>query len=152
MNSVTGLNIVHVPYRGANPAMQDLASGRVCDIVTTAKPQIDGGTVKAIAVLNDTRSAALPDVPTAKEQGFDVKAYTWNAFFLPKGTPPAIVEKLNHAMVEAMKTPAIREKLEASGLKLVSEDRATPAYLDRFVQDEIGKWAVLIKASGISID
>jgi tripartite-type tricarboxylate transporter receptor subunit TctC len=155
MNSVTGLNIVHVPYRGANPAMQDLASGRVdylCDIVTTAKPQIDGGTVKALAVLNDARSPALPNVPTAVEQGFDVKAYTWNAFFLPKGTPQAIVEKLNHAMVEAMKTPEIREKLEAGGLKLVSEDRTTPAYLDRFVQDEIAKWAVLIKASGISID
>ena len=118
MNSVTGLNVVHVPYRGANPAMQDLASGRVdylCDIVTTAKPQIDGGTVKAIAVLNDTRSPALPDAPTAMEQGFDVKAYTWNAFFLPKATPPVIVERLNHAMVEAIKTPAIREKLEASG-------------------------------------
>ena len=86
------------------------------------------------------------------EQGFDVKAYTWNAFFLPKATPPVIVERLNHAMVEAIKTRAIREKLEASGLRLVSEDRTKPAYLDRFVQDEIAKWAVLIKASGISID
>ncbi len=155
MNSVTGLNIVHVPYRGSNPAMQDLASGRVdylCDIVTTAKPQIDGGTVKAIAVLNDSRSAALPDVPTAMEQGYDVKAYTWNAFFLPKGTPEAIVGKLNQAMLETMKTPAVRDKLDAVGLKLVSEDRATPAYLDGFVQSEIAKWAVLIKASGISID
>src|ERR1700742_1960485 len=85
MNSVSGLNVTHIPYRGANPAMQDLAAGRVdylCDIVTSAKPQIDGGTVKAIAVLNDTRSAALPNVPTAIEQGFDVVAYTWNAFFL----------------------------------------------------------------------
>jgi tripartite-type tricarboxylate transporter receptor subunit TctC len=99
-----------------------------------------------------TCSPALPDVATAMEQGFDVKAYTWNGFFLPKGTPPAIVEKLNHAMVEAMKTPAIREKLEASGLRRVSEDRTTPAYLDRFVQVEIAKWAVLIRASGISID
>ncbi len=155
MNSVTGLNIVHVPYRGSNPAMQDLASGRVdylCDIVTNAKPQIDGATVKAIAVLNDSRSAALPDVPTAMEQGYDVKAYTWNAFFLPKGTPEAIVGKLNQAMLETMKTPAVRDKLDAVGLKLVSEDRATPAYLDRFVQSEIAKWAVLIKASGISID
>jgi len=155
MNSVTGLNIVHVPYRGSNPAMQDLASGRVdylCDIVTTAKPQIDGATVKAIAVLNDSRSAALPDVPTAMEQGYDVKAYTWNAFFLPKGTPEAIVGKLNQAMLETMKTPAVRDKLDAVGLKLVSEDRATPAYLDGFVQSEIAKWAVLIKASGISID
>jgi tripartite-type tricarboxylate transporter receptor subunit TctC len=94
----------------------------------------------------------LPDVPTAKEQGFDVEAYTWNAFFLPKGTPPEIVDKLNHAMVEAMKTPAIRERLDAVGLKIVSEDRATPVYLDHFVQSEIAKWAVLIKASGISID
>jgi tripartite-type tricarboxylate transporter receptor subunit TctC len=155
MNSVTGLNVTHIPYRGSNPAMQDLASGRVdylCDIVTTAKPQIDGGTVKAIAVLDDTRSAALPDVPTAKEQGFDVKAYTWNAFFLPKGTPDAIASKLNQAMVEAMKTQAVREKLDAVGLKLVAEERATPAYLDGFVQSEIAKWAVLIKASGISID
>jgi tripartite-type tricarboxylate transporter receptor subunit TctC len=155
MNSVTGLNIVHVPYRGSNPAMQDLASGRVdylCDIVTTAKPQINGGTVKAIAVLDDARSAALPDVPTAKEQGYDVKAYTWNAFFLPKGTPETIAGKLNQAMVETMKTPVVREKLDAVGLKLVSEERATPAYLDGFVQSEIAKWAVLIKASGISID
>jgi len=155
MNSVTGLNIVHVPYRGSNPAMQDLASGRVdylCDIVTTAKPQIDGGAVKAIAVLNDFRSTALPDVPTATEQGYDVKAYTWNAFFLPKGAPEAIVGKLNHAMLETMKTQAVRDKLDAVGLKLVSEDRATPAYLDGFVQSEIAKWAVLIKASGISID
>jgi tripartite-type tricarboxylate transporter receptor subunit TctC len=155
MNSVTGLNITHIPYRGSNPAMQDLASGRVdylCDIVTTAKPQIDGGTVKAIAVLDDTRSAALPDVPTAKEQGFDVKAYTWNAFFLPKGTPEAIASKLNQAMVEAMQTQVVREKLDAVGLRLVAEERATPAYLDAFVQSEIAKWAVLIKASGISVD
>jgi len=155
MNSVTGLNVVHVPYRGSNPAMQDLASGRVdylCDIVTTAKPQIDGGTVKAIAVLDDERSTALPDVPTAKEQGFDVRAYTWNAFFLPRDTPQPIVEKLNHAMVETMRTPAVREKLTAVGLKLVSEDRATPAYLDAFVRSEIAKWATLIKASGISMD
>jgi tripartite-type tricarboxylate transporter receptor subunit TctC len=155
MNSVTGLNIVHIPYRGSNPAMQDLASGRVdylCDIVTTAKPQIDGGAVKAIAVLNDSRSAALPDVPTAMEQGYDVKAYTWNAFFLPKGTPDAVVSKLNRAMIETMKTQAVRDKLDAVGLMLVSEDRATPAYLDGFVRSEIAKWAVLIKASGISID
>jgi tripartite-type tricarboxylate transporter receptor subunit TctC len=155
MNSVTGLNVVHVPYRGSNPAMQDLASGRVdylCDIVTTAKPQIDGGTVKAIAVLDDERSVALPGVPTAKEQGFDVRAYTWNAFFVPKGTPQPIVEKLNRAMVETIKTPSVREKLSAVGLKLVSEDRATPSYLDQFVKSEIAKWAGLIKASGISMD
>jgi tripartite-type tricarboxylate transporter receptor subunit TctC len=155
MNSVTGLNVTHVPYRGSAPAMADLMSGRVdylCDIVTTAKPQIDAGTVKPIAILDDARSPALPDVPTAKEQGFDVNAYTWNAFFLPKGTPEPIVQKLNHAMIETMKTPEVRKKLGDVGLKLVTEDRATPAYLDQYVRSEIAKWSKLIKATGISMD
>jgi tripartite-type tricarboxylate transporter receptor subunit TctC len=155
VNMVTGLDIVHVPYRGANPAMQDLMSGRVdylCDIITTAKPQIDAGTVKAIAILTKQRSPVLPNVPTAIEQGFDVEAYTWNAFFLPKGTPEAIVQKLNQATVEAMKTPPLRDKLESAGLIVVSEDRTTPEYLAKFVQSEIAKWAVPIKAGGISVE
>jgi tripartite-type tricarboxylate transporter receptor subunit TctC len=155
MNMVTGLDIVHVPYRGANPAMQDLMSGRVdylCDIITTAKPQIDSGAVKAIAILTRERSPMLPTVPTAIEQGFAVEAYTWNAFFLPKGTPEEIVQKLNRATVEAMKTPAVRAKLESAGLKFVSDDRTTPEYLAKFVQSETAKWAVPIKASGISVD
>jgi tripartite-type tricarboxylate transporter receptor subunit TctC len=155
MNMVTGLDVLHVPYRGANPAMQDLMSGRVdylCDIITTAKPQIDAGTVKAIAILTKERSPVLSNVPTAIEQGFDVEAYTWNAFFLPKGTPEPIVQKLRHATVEAMKTPAVREKLESAGLKFVSDDRTTPEYLATFVQSEIVKWAAPIKASGVSVD
>ena len=155
VNMVSGIDVVHVPYRGANPAMQDLMSGRVdylCDIITTAKPQIDGGTVKAIAILTKERSPVLPDVPTAIELGFEVEAYTWNAFFLPKGTPDAIVQKLNRATVAAMKTPAVRDKLESVGLRFVSDDRTTPEYLAKFVQSEIAKWAAPIKAGGISID
>jgi tripartite-type tricarboxylate transporter receptor subunit TctC len=155
VNMVAGIDVIHVPYRGANPAMQDLISGRVdylCDIITTAKPQIDAGTVKPIAILTKERSPALPDVPTAAEQGFDVDAYTWNAFFLPKGTPEAIVKKLHDATVEAMKTPAVREKLESAGLVFVSDDRTTPEYLAKFVQSEIAKWAVPIKAGHISVD
>jgi tripartite-type tricarboxylate transporter receptor subunit TctC len=155
VNMVTGLDIVHVPYRGANPAMQDLMGGRVdylCDIITTAKPQIDAGTVKPIAILTRERSKVLPDVPTAIEQGFEVEAYTWNAFFLPKATPEAIVQALNRATVEAMKTPAVREKLESAGLVFVSDDRTTPEYLAKFVQSEIVKWAAPIKAGNISVD
>jgi tripartite-type tricarboxylate transporter receptor subunit TctC len=155
MNMVAGLDVVHVPYRGANPAMQDLVGGRVdylCDIITTAKPQIDGGAVKAIAILTKERSAVLPNVSTAIEQGYGVEAYTWNAFFLPRGTPEAIVQKLNHATVEAMKTPAVREKLESLGLRFVSDDRTTPEYLTKFVQSEIVKWAAPIRAGGISVD
>jgi tripartite-type tricarboxylate transporter receptor subunit TctC len=155
VNQVAGIDVVHVPYRGANPAMQDLISGRVdylCDIITTAKPQIDAGTVKPIAILTKARSKVLPDVATAIEQGFDVEAYTWNAFFLPKGTPEAIVQKLNHATVEAMRTPSVREKLESAGLQFVSDERTTPEYLAKFVQSEIAKWAVPIKAGGISVE
>ena len=155
VNMVTGLDIVHVPYRGANPAMQDLMGGRVdylCDIITTAKPQVDAGTVKPIAILTKERSKVLPNVPTAIEQGFEVEAYTWNAFFLPKGTTEAIVQKLNHATVEAMKTPAVREKLESAGLVFVSDDRTTPEYVAKFVQSEIVKWAAPIKAGHISVD
>jgi tripartite-type tricarboxylate transporter receptor subunit TctC len=155
MNMVTGLDIVHVPYRGANPAMQDLMSGRVdylCDIITTAKPQIDGGTVKAIAILTKERSPILPGVPTAIEQGFAVEAYTRNAFFLPKRTSDAIVEKLNHATVEAMKTQAVRGPLEKAGLEFVFDDRTTPAYLTKLVRSEIAKWGAPIKASGVNVD
>jgi len=71
---------------------------------------------------------------------------------MSKGTPDAIVQKLNHATIEAMKTPAVREKLESAGLKFVSDDRTTPAYLATFVQSEIAKWAVSIKAGGVSVD
>lgn len=155
LNSLANIDAVHVPYRGANPAMQDLASGRVdylCDIITTAKPQIDGGAVKAIAILTDTRSPALANVPTAAEQGYDVKAYTWNAFFAPKGTPDSVIAKLNKAMLEAMHDPAIRQKLEGAGLRIVANDRATPQYLDGFVKSEIEKWAGPIKAIGVQID
>ena len=110
------------------------------------------GTVKPIAVLTRQRSAVLPDVPTAIEQGFDVEAYTWNAFFLPKATPEPIVQKLRQATLGAMKAPAVREKLEAAGLIFVSDDRTTPEYLAKFVESEIVKWAAPIRASGATSD
>lgn len=155
LNSVAGLDIVHVPYRGSNPAMQDLMGGRVdylCDIITTAKPQIEAGTIKPIAILTDARSPALPQVPTAIEQGLDVQAYTWNAFFVPKGTPQPIVDKLNHAMVEAMHTPELRQALEKVGLRIVPDDRATPQYLDGYLKSELTKWTDVIRKAGITIE
>ena len=88
MNYLLKVNVTHVPYRGSGPAMQDLQGGRIdylCDVMTTAKPPIDSGAVKGLAVLNAKRSPALPDVATAVEQGMpDLIAYTWNAIFLPK--------------------------------------------------------------------
>ena len=155
LNSVAELDIVHVPYRGSNPAMQDLMGGRVdylCDIITTAKPQVEAGTIKPIAILTDARSPALPQVPTAMEQGLDVQAYTWNAFFVPKGTPQPVVDKLNHAMVEAMHTPELRQALEKVGLRIVPDDRATPQYLDGYLKSELTKWTDVIKKAGITIE
>lgn len=155
LNYVIGVDITHVPYRGTGPAMQDLQGGRIdylCEVITTAKPQIDGGTVKALAIFQKARSPALPNLATAAEQGTDIEAYTWNAILLPKGTPEAIVQKLNGAMVEAMKTPAVREKLAGLGAQVVADDRATPQYLGQFVKSEIEKWAAPIKASGVSVE
>jgi tripartite-type tricarboxylate transporter receptor subunit TctC len=156
LNYLIGVDITHVPYRGTGPAMQDLQGGRIdylCEIVSTAKPQIDGGTVKAIAIMTKERSRALPNVPTGVEQGVpNLEAYTWNALFLPKGTPSDIVKKLHDATVEAMKTPSVRERLEGLGAVVVAEDRATPEYLGQFVKSEIDKWAGPIKASGVTVD
>jgi len=156
LNYLIGVDITHVPYRGTGPAMQDLQGGRIdylCEVVSTAKPQIDGGTVKAIAIMTRERSKALPNVPTGLEQGTpNLEAYTWNAIFLPKGAPAEAVKKLNEAAVEAMKTPTVRERLEGLGAQIVSEDRATPEYLGQFVKSEIEKWAAPIKASGVTVD
>jgi tripartite-type tricarboxylate transporter receptor subunit TctC len=155
LNSVIGVNIVHVPYRGTGPAMQDLAGGRIdylCDIIATAKAQIDGGSVKGLAILTKERAAVLPNLPTALEQGTDVQAYTWSAIFLPKGAPDAVVQKINAAIVHAMKTPAVAERMAGLGAVLVADDRATPQYLAQFVKSEITKWAGPIKASGVTIE
>jgi tripartite-type tricarboxylate transporter receptor subunit TctC len=156
LNYIIGVNITHVPYRGTGPAMQDLAAGRIdylCEIVTTAKPQIDGGTVKGIAMLDTKRSPALPNLPTAEEQGTkDIVAYTWNALFAPKNTPEPIVKKLNGAMIEAMHAPAVKDRLSSLGAEIVSDDKATPAALAKLVKDETEKWAKPIKASGVSVD
>ena len=156
LNAAAGLNVQHVPYRGSAPAMQDMMAGRVdymCEIVSTALPQIEGGAVKAIATLTKARSPVLPNLATAHEQGLsDFEAYTWNAFFLPKGTPSAIVTRLREATVEAMNTLAVRERLQGFGATLVSPERTTPEYLAGFVRSEIEKWAAPIRASGVTVE
>jgi tripartite-type tricarboxylate transporter receptor subunit TctC len=152
LDTAMGTHIIHVPYKGTGPAMQDLIGGRInflCDIITTAKPQIDSKAVKGVAIMTTERSPVLPNVPTTKEQGLDALAYTWNALYLPKAAPEAIVKKLNAAMVEAMNTPAVKDRLQSLGAMVVTADRATPAYLGKFTADEIKKWEAPIKASGV---
>lgn len=155
LNTAMGTNITHVPYKGTGPAMQDLVAGRIdflCEIITTAKPQIDGGNVRALAIMTTQRSAVLPSLATTREQGLDVQAYTWNALYAPKGTPANVVKKLNDAMLAAMTTPAVHDRLEGLGAMIVTKDRSTPAYLGKFTADEIKKWEAPINASGVSIE
>ena len=153
LNTAMGTNITHVPYRGTGPAMQDLVGGRIdflCEAVSTAKPHIDGGTIKALAIMTSVRSPVLPNVPTTVEQGTDVQAYTWYGVFLPKGAPEAIVKRLNTAATDAVKS--MRPRLQELGVQVVADDRMTPQYLDKFVKSEIEKWAAPIKESGVIVD
>ncbi|MBV9235795.1 MAG: tripartite tricarboxylate transporter substrate binding protein BugD [Xanthobacteraceae bacterium] len=156
LNAAMGVDIQHVPYRGTGPAMQDLAAGRIdylCEIVTTALPQIQGGTVKPIAMLSLDRSPVLPNLPTANESGLPkFEAYTWNAIFLPKGASREIVNKLNSMIVETMKTPAVKDRLQGLGVMIVPPEKETPEYLDQFVKSEIEKWAAPIRASGAEVE
>lgn len=154
-NMAMGTNIVHVPYKGSGPAMHDLQGGRLdfmCAIVSLAKPQIDGGTVKALAIMTKDRSPALPSLPTALEQGTEMEAYIWNALFLPKGAPADIVKKLADAANETLSTPAVRERLEGLGVEIVTPERRTPDYLVAFVRSEIEKWREPILKSGTQTD
>jgi tripartite-type tricarboxylate transporter receptor subunit TctC len=156
LNQAIGVDVTHVPYRGGGPALADLIAGRtdyLCNIASTVGPAIEAKEVKAIAALSRERSPILPDLPSAHEQGlagFD--AYTWNAVFLPKGTPAPMVQKLNAALVKVMDNPAFRERLATLGLLVVAPERRTPSYLQAFIAQEIVKWAIPIKASGVKED
>jgi tripartite-type tricarboxylate transporter receptor subunit TctC len=156
LNSVLGINPTHIPYRGTGPAMQDLHGGRIdylCEIINTAKPHIESGAIKALAIMTKERSPVLPNLPTALEQGTpNLEAYTWSAVFMPKGVPDDVATKLNTAIVQTLKTPWVRERLLGMGAEVVSDDRMTRQYLAGFVKSEIDKWAVPIKASGVSVD
>ena len=135
--------------------MQDLQAGRIdflCEIVVTALPQVEAGTVKAIATMAQERSPVLPKVPSTVEAGYPaVQAYSFTALFLPKGVAPAIVAKLNAAAIAAMDTPAVRGKLEQLGATIAKPDRRSPQYLEKYVADEIGKWSKIVSASGIPL-
>jgi tripartite-type tricarboxylate transporter receptor subunit TctC len=156
LGQAIGADVTHVPYRGGGPALLDLIGGRVdyiCNIISTAVPVITTGQVKAIAMLSGERSPVLPTLSTAHEQGLkDFEAYTWNAIFMPKGTPAELVDKLNAALHKVMDNPVVRERLATLGLYAVAPERRSAAYLGRFVPREIDKWAAPIRAAGLTAD
>jgi tripartite-type tricarboxylate transporter receptor subunit TctC len=156
LNSANGLTVTHVPYRGSAPAMQDLIAGRIdyqCANLAPALGQVEDHQVKAIAVLGRHRTALMPDLPTADEQGltgFD--AVLWYGMFLPKGTPAEIVQKLNAAVVATLDTPSLRGRMKQIGAELSAPDQRSSEYLGKLVESEIVKWAGPIKASGVTAD
>jgi tripartite-type tricarboxylate transporter receptor subunit TctC len=147
-----GVDVTHVPYRGGGPAFTDLMAGRLdyfCNYISFAVQTAGGGQARTLAIFARERSPAIPSVPTAAEQGLGgVDAYTWNAVFAPKGTPRAVVAKLNAAVSHALDAPVVRERLAGLGLDVPPPERRTPAFLKGYVVDEMAKWAPAIKASG----
>jgi tripartite-type tricarboxylate transporter receptor subunit TctC len=136
--------------------MPDMLTGRVdylCEPVQTALPLIQQKSVKALAALTRDRSAVLPDLLSAHEQGLaDFDAPLWFALFVAKATPDTIVRRLNRALSDTLDTPAVRERLEGIGLRVTTPEHRSPEYLGQFVVSEIAKWAGPIKASSVSMD
>ncbi len=156
LNRAIGVDITHVPYRGAGPAMQDLIAGRIdymCDTIQTGATQAKARTVKGIAVMSMKRVAIIPDLATTGEQGLaGVEASVWNGFFFPKGTPEPIVRRMNKAMSDTIDNPVVRKRLEDLGLEIVPPERRSPEYLAKFLPEEIERWGRVIRAAGISAD
>jgi tripartite-type tricarboxylate transporter receptor subunit TctC len=155
-NLAVGVNITHVPYRGAGPVIQDLMGGRIdymCDTIQTGAQLAKQGALKPIAVLSPRRVAIIPEVPTSGEQGLaGVESSVWNAFFLPKGTPDAIARKLNAAVNQSLENATLRKRLEELGLEILPAEQRTPEYLAKFLPEDIERWAKPIRAAGISAD
>jgi tripartite-type tricarboxylate transporter receptor subunit TctC len=156
LNSKIGVTIAHVPYRGSAPAANDLLGGQIdylCGNLGAAMPLITGKQVKALSVLSRERSSLMPDLPTAHEQGLtDFDVLTWTAFFLPKGAPKEIVDKLNQAAHAAVDTPAIKTRMLEIGITGVAPERRSPEYLAKFVADEVKRWEDPIKSGGLQVD
>jgi tripartite-type tricarboxylate transporter receptor subunit TctC len=151
-----GVDITHVPYRGAGPAMQDLIAGRIdfmCDTIQTGAAQAKGGKVKGIAVMAAKRAAVIPELATTGEQGLQgVEASVWNAFFLPRGAPETIVRRLSKAVNDMLEDPPLRKRLEDLGLEIVPPEQRGPEYLAKFLREEVERWGKVIQAAGISAD
>jgi tripartite-type tricarboxylate transporter receptor subunit TctC len=150
---LTKTDIVHVPYKGAAPALQDLIAGRVpmmFDIVPFALQHIQDGSVRGLAVAAPERVAVLPDIPTMAEAGYPgVQGGAWFALFAPAGTPPAVIDLLNKAAREAFTAPDVRQRLEPRGVVLVL---GTPAELGAHVAADTERWAKVIREAGIKLE
>ena len=150
---VTGVNLVHIPYKGAPPALNELIAGQVQvmfgTILATAS-HVRSGRVRALAITGPQRSHALPEVVTFAEAGLlDYDASSWNGVLVPAGTPRAIVDRLNAELVRILKSPSVIERLEPDGAIPVP---TTPEEFSTFIRLEMAKWAKVVKAANIRIE
>ena len=153
-NELAGTKLMHVPYRGTGPALNDLLAGQVdmtfTDILT-AMPYIKAGKVKALGIATAARSTAMPEIPTVAEQG--IKGYDVSVFFgvvAPKGLSPERQQILNHAFVKALDSDNVKKLFATQGLERSAD--SSPAYLSKFVASEVDKWADVVKKSGVTLD
>lgn len=151
-----GVRYQMVPYRGAGQTMGDLLAGNIdmaLDTPATSLPQVRGGYIKAYAVTAKDRLAAAPDIPTTDEAGLPGFYFSfWHAFWVPKGTPKAIIARLNGAVVSALADPAIRRKLVELSQDIFPREQQTPEALGAYQQAEITKWWPIIKAADIKVE
>lgn len=151
-----GVDLQTIPYQGTAPALTALLGGQVdvlCDQTTQTLPHIKSEKVKLYGVTTAERIPALPNTPTLREgglKGFEVKV--WHGVYAPKGTPPAVIDKLNGALRAALKDPAVTARMKDLGAVIVPEDKQTPEGLRTWLASEIDKWSPIIKAAGISAD
>src|SRR5688572_24038579 len=151
--SVTGAPITHVPYKGSGPAVADLVGGRV-QIMFDAAPSliahIRSGRLRVLAAASEQRNRLLPEVPTFGELGYPKVAVSlWYGLLAPAGTPKPIVEKLNREVAKALGSPDVREKLLAQGAEPMP---GTPEAFASFMQEEMAKWAPVVKQAGVKLD
>jgi tripartite-type tricarboxylate transporter receptor subunit TctC len=147
---LTGAELTHVPYKGSAPAIQDVIGNQIpmsFETVTVALPFVQSGKVRALAVTSAKRSIAMPDVPTLQESGvpgFDVAS--WQAFYAPAGTPPAIVKRMNAEVAKIIAIPEVKAKMEGLGLQYSPN---TPEQFATFGHAELVKWAKIVKDGNV---
>ncbi len=154
MRSVTGVDMVHVPYKGASPALADLLGGQVPlfldpppNLIQPAK----AGKIRLIGVASDKRLPALPDVPTFAEQGYPgLVGSTWAAMLAPAGTPAAIVQRMSEEVARIIRSPEVSRRLEET-MGTIPEG-STPQECDAFIAAETAKWARVIRSAGVTLD
>ncbi|MDB5474156.1 MAG: hypothetical protein JWP99_1459 [Devosia sp.] len=150
--SMTGTEMVHVPYQGSGPALVDALSGAVpiiFDNLPSATEHMRAGTLRPLAVTTLERAASFPDIPTMDEAGVPgYETNTWNALFAPAGTPPEVVARLNEAAVAAVSDPAVAERLAGVGAIVVG---STSKELAAHVSSEVARWKPVVEAAGVSI-